>query len=142
MWSTDCSLVANAATFSDKIFEIRKEINRDNLEDAIKLLRKVKISSENEQEQIDLLFRESLYGKAPHMDEEGRLRADYKEIKPHVQHEVEALWAQITDDNLEQISDMQGYKEEFLRLFGFGLDGVDYDADVSPIADIKALISS
>ncbi|MCP4791494.1 MAG: trans-2-enoyl-CoA reductase family protein [Gammaproteobacteria bacterium] len=93
-------------------------------------------------EQIDLLFRESLYGKAPHMDEEGRLRADYKEIKPHVQHEVEALWAQITDDNLEQISDMQGYKEEFLRLFGFGLDGVDYDADVSPIADIKALISS
>jgi len=56
MWSTDCSLVANAATFSDKIFEIRKEINRDNLEDAIKLLRKVKISSENEQEQIDLLF--------------------------------------------------------------------------------------
>ena len=50
------SLVANAATFSDKIIEIRKEINRDNLEDAIKLLQKVKIGSENEQEQIDLLF--------------------------------------------------------------------------------------
>ena len=56
MWSTNHSLVANAATFSDKIIEIRKEINRDNLKDAIKLLQKVKISSENEQEQIDLLF--------------------------------------------------------------------------------------
>jgi tetratricopeptide (TPR) repeat protein len=53
---TNHSLVSNAATFSDKITEIRKEINRDNLKDAIKLLQKVKISSENEQEQIDLLF--------------------------------------------------------------------------------------
>ena len=49
-------MVANAATFSDKITEIRKEINRDNLKDAIKLLQKVQIGSENEQEQIDLLF--------------------------------------------------------------------------------------
>ena len=56
VWSTNHSLVANAATFSDKIIEIRKEINRDNLNDAIKLLQKVKIGSENEQEQIDLLF--------------------------------------------------------------------------------------
>ena len=92
-------------------------------------------------EQIDLLFRESLCGNTPRLDGEGRLRADYKEIEPHVQRKVEALWAQITDDNLNDISDMQGYKEEFLRLFGFGVDGVDYDADVSPIADIEALAS-
>ena len=92
-------------------------------------------------EQIDLLFRESLCGNTPRLDGEGRLRADYKEIEPHVQRKVEALWAQITDENLNDISDMQGYKEEFLRLFGFGIDGVDYDADVSPIADIEALAS-
>ncbi|MDP6969882.1 MAG: trans-2-enoyl-CoA reductase family protein [Gammaproteobacteria bacterium] len=92
-------------------------------------------------EQIDLLFRESLYGDKPHMDEVGRLRADYKEIEPQVQHEVEQLWAQINDDNLDDISDMQGYMEEFLRLFGFGVAGVDYDAEVSPIADIEALIA-
>ena len=92
-------------------------------------------------EQIDLLFRESLCGDKPQMDEVGRLRADYKEIEPQVQHEVGQLWAQINDDNLNDISDMQGYMDEFLRLFGFGVEGVDYDAEVSTIADIEALIA-
>lgn len=93
-------------------------------------------------EQIDLLFRESLYGTSPRLDEEGRLRADYKELAPHVQGEVEALWAKITDENLFEISDMSGYKAEFLRLFGFGIDGVNYDADVNPQVAIADLISA
>jgi len=93
-------------------------------------------------EQIDLLFRESLYGKQPQIDDVGRLRADYKEIEPAVQQEVEQLWAQINDDNLNEISDMQGYMDEFLRLFGFGIDGVDYEAEVNPVADIDALITA
>ena len=92
-------------------------------------------------EQIDLLFRESLYGQSPRQDDEGRLRADYKEIEPHVQAEVEALWAKITDENLFEISDMEGYKSEFLRLFGFDIDGVDYEADVNPVVTISNLIS-
>ena len=91
-------------------------------------------------EQIDLLFRESLCGNAPKVDEEGRLRADYKEIAPHVQTKVEQLWSQINDNNLDEISDMQGYKTEFLRLFGFGVEGVDYDADVNPEVPIRRLI--
>lgn len=93
-------------------------------------------------EQIDLLFRESLYGNQPQIDDVGRLRADYKEIEPAVQQEVEQLWAQINDDNLNEISDMQGYMDEFLRLFGFGIDGVDYEAEVNPVADIDALITA
>lgn len=92
-------------------------------------------------EQIDLLFRESLFGQSPRQDDEGRLRADYKEIEPHVQAEVEALWAKITDENLFEISDMEGYKSEFLRLFGFDIDGVDYEADVNPVVTINNLIS-
>ena len=56
IWITNQPLVANAASFSEKITKIRAEINRDNLKDAMKLLRKVKVDSENEQEQIDLLF--------------------------------------------------------------------------------------
>ena len=93
-------------------------------------------------EQIDLLFRESLYGTKPRQDEEGRLRADYKELEPHVQQAVEKLWANITDDNLFEVSDMQGYKDEFLRLFGFGIDGVDYEADVATEVPIENLIST
>lgn len=92
-------------------------------------------------EQIDLLFRESLYGSQPYQDDEGRLRADYKEIKPHVQAAVAALWSQISDENLFEISDMAGYKEEFLRLFGFGVEGVDYEAEVNPEVTIDQLIS-
>ena len=93
-------------------------------------------------EQIDLLFRESLYGTQPYQDDEGRLRADYKEIKPHVQAQVEALWSKINDENLFEVSDMAGYKEEFLRLFGFGIDGVDYEAEVNPVVAISNAISA
>ncbi len=87
-------------------------------------------------EQIDLLFRESLFGDSPRLDEEGRLRADYRELRPEIQQQVADLWSQINDDNLNELSDMQGYKDEFLRLFGFGIDGVDYDADVDPVVSI------
>ena len=52
------------------------------------------------------------------------------------------LWSKITDENLFEVSDMAGYKEEFLRLFGFGLEGVDYEADVNPEVNITHLISA
>ncbi len=91
-------------------------------------------------EQVELLFRESLYGDSPRFDDEGRLRADYKELADDVQSKVEALWGQITDDNLSEISDMEGYKKEFLRLFGFEIDGVDYEADVSPLVPIANMV--
>ena len=87
-------------------------------------------------EQIDLLFRESLYGDSPRVDDDGRLRADYKELRPEIQQQVVDLWAHINDDNLDELSDMQGYKDEFLKLFGFGLEGVDYEADVDPVVAI------
>ena len=91
-------------------------------------------------EQIDLLFRESLYGRAPKLDDEGRLRADYLELRPEIQGKVEDLWATINDDNLFEVSDMAGYKHEFLKLFGFEIDGVDYDADVNPLVPIAAIV--
>jgi enoyl-[acyl-carrier protein] reductase / trans-2-enoyl-CoA reductase (NAD+) len=91
-------------------------------------------------EQIDLLFRESLYGNAPRFDEDGRLRTDYLELRPEVQAKVEQLWAGINDDNLLEVSDMQGYKDEFLKLFGFGFEGVDYDAEVNPVVPITQMV--
>lgn len=90
-------------------------------------------------EQIDLLFRESLFGDKPRIDEDGRLRADYRELRPEIQQQVVDLWSQINDDNLFELSDMQGYKDEFLKLFGFGLEGVDYDADVDPVVVIESM---
>jgi len=91
-------------------------------------------------EQIDLLFRESLYGTSPKLDDEGRLRTDYLELRPEIQDKVEELWDNINDDNMFELSDMAGYKHEFLKLFGFEIDGVDYDADVDTVVPINNLV--
>lgn len=90
-------------------------------------------------EQIDLLFRESLYGDSPRLDEEGRWRADYRELDPAVQDEVARLWSRVESDSIDELTDFAGYRAEFLRLFGFGLPGVDYDADVNPVVPIRPL---
>ncbi|WP_147197630.1 enoyl-ACP reductase FabV [Pantoea sp. MBD-2R] len=91
-------------------------------------------------EQVYGLFKDSLYGASPILDEVGRLRADYKELAPEVQDEVTKLWPTVTDENLNELTDFVGYKTEFMHLFGFGLSGVDYDADVNPDVKIKNLV--
>ncbi len=91
-------------------------------------------------EQVYGLFKDSLYSASPILDDTGRLRADYKELQPEVQDEVSALWPTVTDENLNQLTDFVGYKTEFMHLFGFGLDGVDYEADVNPDVKINNLV--
>ena len=90
-------------------------------------------------EQIDRLFREAMYGDKA-LDDEGRQRVDDLELLPEVQSEVAELWSQIDTDNLNELSDFAGYREEFLQLFGFEIPGVDYDADVDPVANIANLV--
>ena len=74
------------------------------------------------------------------MDDEGRLRADGKELDPAIQSAVGDLWEQINTDTLHQLSDFVGYKREFLQLFGFEVDGVDYDAEVNPEVTIANMV--
>ena len=84
-------------------------------------------------EQIQRLFSARLYnGASPLVDDHGRIRIDDWEMRPEVQAEVASLWPTVTTENLPAISDIAGYREEFLRLFGFGLPGVDYEADSNP----------
>lgn len=87
-------------------------------------------------EQVNGLFRDSLYNANPLLDDEGRLRADLKELQPQVQDQVNALWQQVNSDNINELTDFAGYKHEFLKLFGFEIDGVNYEADVNPEAPI------
>ncbi len=87
-------------------------------------------------EQVYGLLKDSLYGAEPYKDDEGRLRADRFELADHVQAEVESLWQQVDSDNLMTISDFAGYQREFMQLFGFELDGVDYQADVDTLVPI------
>jgi enoyl-[acyl-carrier protein] reductase/trans-2-enoyl-CoA reductase (NAD+) len=84
-------------------------------------------------EQIQRLFAERLCnGASVQLDDSGRIRIDDVEMLPDIQAAVAELWPAVTTENLAKISDIQGYREEFLRLFGFGLPGVDYDSDVPP----------
>ena len=84
-------------------------------------------------EQIVRLFRDRLYsGSDVPVDEEGRIRIDDLEMREDVQQEVDRLWQQASSDNLQQISDIEGYRKDFYKLFGFGFASIDYDADVDP----------
>ncbi|MEH6550414.1 MAG: enoyl-ACP reductase FabV [Pseudomonadales bacterium] len=87
-------------------------------------------------EQVDGLFRDSLYGANPKLDDEGRLRADGLELRPEIQDAVANAWDRVSTENLREVSDFAGYKSDFLRLFGFGIEGVDYDADVDTVVNI------
>ena len=91
-------------------------------------------------EQVNRLFRDSLYGTAAGPDADGRLRADNLELNPEVQAEVAEIWEQINTDNLKKLSDFDGYRQEFLQLFGFEVDGVNYDADVNPEVPIAQVV--
>jgi len=91
-------------------------------------------------EQVDGLFRDSLYNDSPYLDEEGRLRADRKELDPEIQAAVAALWDDINTETLRTLSDFDGYKREFLQLFGFEVDGVDYEAEVNPNISISNMV--
>jgi len=83
-------------------------------------------------EQLDRLFSECVYAKQPRMDDEDRFRVDELELLPEMQSKVEKIWPQVNTDNLHELSDFAGYQTEFLRLFGFAIEGVDYEQDVSP----------
>ncbi len=85
-------------------------------------------------QQIYRMFSERLYkadGSAAEVDECNRLRLDDWELRDDIQQHCRDLWPQITTENLKELTDYVEYKEEFLKLFGFGCEGVDYEADVA-----------
>ena len=89
-------------------------------------------------EQIYRLFHDHLYAASgPKLDGNGRIRIDDLELREDVQRAATEYWHQINSGNLDEMSDYSGYQSEFLRLFGFGLDGVDYDADVDPVVEFS-----
>jgi enoyl-[acyl-carrier protein] reductase/trans-2-enoyl-CoA reductase (NAD+) len=85
-------------------------------------------------DQLNRLFAERLYADGePEVDEAGRLRLDDWELRDDIQQACKDLWPQVTSDNLFTLTDYAGYKHEFLKLFGFERDDVDYDAEVDPL---------
>ena len=91
-------------------------------------------------EQIQRLFQNRLYtGQAVPTDDKGRIRIDDWEMREDVQAKVAALWKESTTESLPEIGDLAGYKQDFLNLFGFGFDGVDYLADANEIVQVPSI---
>lgn len=89
-------------------------------------------------EQIDRMFRTQLYKSGgADLDDTQRIRMDDWELRDEVQNKVKSVWPDVTTENLFELTDYQGYKDEFLKLFGFGIDGVDYEVDVDPVVDFS-----
>ncbi len=84
-------------------------------------------------EQLHRLYQECIYNSSPRIDKDNRFRVDELELLPEMQARVEAIWPKVTTENLHELSDFDEYQREFLRLFGFRIDGVDYQADVDPL---------
>lgn len=89
--------------------------------------------------QLHRLYKECIYNDAPRLDDENRFRVDELELLPEMQAKIEAIWPQVTTENLHELSDFAEYQREFLRLFGFRIDGVDYEVEVDPIVEANFL---
>lgn len=91
-------------------------------------------------EQIQRLFQNRLYsGQVVPTDDQGRIRIDDWEMREDVQARVAALWKESTTESLPEIGDLAGYKQDFLNLFGFGFEGVDYLADANEMVQVSSI---
>ena len=90
-------------------------------------------------EQMDRLFRERLANGNPQPDDAGRIRIDDWEMTPHVQSLVAERWKIVSTENLAELGDFAGYQSSFLRLFGFGLNGIDYSAETDTSIAVPSL---
>ncbi len=92
-------------------------------------------------EQIQRLYQDRLYtGKPIPTDEKGRIRVDDWEMRDDVQEKVATLWKQASTESLPEIGDLEGYRKDFLNLFGFDFAGVDYKADTNEMVGIPSIV--
>lgn len=90
-------------------------------------------------EQVFRLFDTGITGDTGKVDDDNRMRMDDWELRDDIQQKCRELWPTITTENLFENTDYQFYKDEFLKLFGFGIDGVDYEEDVSPLVEFDVI---
>lgn len=105
------------------LYKVMKEIG--NHEDCI--------------QQMQRLFAQKLFADKVETDQDGYIRLDDWEMEPAVQEKVTEIWKQISDDNLDSLADIDGYWDDFYKMFGFHIDGVDYSEDIDIAAAIESI---
>lgn len=112
------SVIPVVALYVASLFKVMKEKNLH--EDCL--------------DQLLRLYAERLFavGKIP-TDPEGRIRMDDWEMMDEVQAEVAIRFTNATESNLREITDFDGFKQDFLEAHGFAVKGVNYDIEPSLI---------
>ena len=88
-------------------------------------------------EQAYRLFSEELYSGANiNIDQSGRIRLDTYELLKEVQEYVSKNWSNFNIDTMDQIADFEGYRKDFMQIYGFDFENVDYDKEVSPDSEM------
>ena len=90
-------------------------------------------------EQMQRMFAEKIYGGEVKVDAENLIRLDDWEMREDVQAKVAEAWNKINADNLNELADIDGYNKDFIKLFGFEADGVDYEAETDTAVGIASL---
>jgi len=91
-------------------------------------------------EQIQRLYQDRLFtGQPVPVDEQGRIRIDDWEMRPDVQAKVAELWEQATTENLSEIGDLAGYRQDFYNLFGFNFPEVDYTLEANENVGVSSI---
>ena len=91
-------------------------------------------------EQIQRLYAQRLFtGKEMLMDDKGRIRIDDLEMDASVQAQIAKLWLEATTENLPQLGDLEGYRNDFHNLFGFGFSEIDYKTDVDEMVLVDSI---
>ena len=92
-------------------------------------------------EQIYRMFHDRIYTDGDVVTDENHLiRMDDYEMKPEIQEAVFDMWNNVSENNINEIADIAGYWHEFYEIFGFEIDGVDYDADVNTVRQISSIV--
>ena len=107
------------------------------------LFKEMKLQGTNEGciEQLYRLLVEKIYSDGNSFDVEGRFRVDDYELSPQIQLNVTKHWKKISDENLHSLADFAEYKNSFMKLFGFEVDGIDYSKEVNPERAISGIIN-
>ena len=90
-------------------------------------------------EQMNRLFREKLGKGNAVVDSDNQIRLDDYEMKPEIQQEVMKYWDEISSETIDQMADVDGYWEDFYRMFGFKEEGIDYEAETDPVVEIPSI---
>ena len=70
------------------------------------------------------------------------IRLDDYEMSDDIQQKIREIWPKLCSENVDEYTDIQSYRQEFYRLFGFNWQDIDLQQDVNPDVKIPSIIDN